>query len=192
MHHNGYANLTVPVGNEEALPASWPVPLQPTFVTSDPREIVRFLHDVVELSDAEIAEAIGVAADVTVRRWRAHDEAGTPRRTRGIDDLRAITGLLLNSRLLYPDEVGRFLRARNEHLGFRRPLAVLAEGDFDHVRSAAENLIAQLASRHETEADSNASRFDSLPDGMSYHKPTDKPRPRECRCAASYERTSDQ
>ena len=135
----------------EWAPPSWTEPLEPTLVTSDPRAVVRFLHDTIRMTDAEIAEAIGVQADVTVRRWRSEDSGGVPRRTDRVDDLRAITGMLLNSRLLYPEEVGRFLRARNEHLGFRRPIALLGNGDFDLVREAAEQILAQLANRREAD-----------------------------------------
>lgn len=137
-------------------PYSGTEPLEPILVTSDPRAVVRFLHDVIQMTDAEIAEAIGVQADVTVRRWRSEDAAGAPRRPDRVDDLRAIVGMLLNSRLLYPEEVGRFLRSRNEHLGYRRPLALLAREEFERVMEAADHLTVQLAKRREAALVSSA------------------------------------
>jgi hypothetical protein len=120
-------------------------PLEQTLVTRDQRQIVRFLHDVVKLGDAEISEATGGVHEVTVRRWRGTTPAGAPRCVDRIDDLRAIVGLLLNSRLLYPEEVGRFLRSRNTTLGYSRPLTLLGQGDqFNEVRRAAEQLLSSL------------------------------------------------
>jgi hypothetical protein len=128
-------------------PPSWTEPLEPTLVTSDPRDVVRFLHDVIEMTDADIAEAIGLQAEVTVRRWRSEDASSAPRRTDRVDNLRAIVGMLVNSRLLYPEEVGRFMRSRNEHLDYERPMTLLGQGEFARVREAAEELLSQLASR---------------------------------------------
>jgi hypothetical protein len=144
--------------------------LEPTLVTSDPRAVVRFLHDVIQLSDAEIAEGIGVQAAITVRRWRSEEAGGAPRRLNGVDDLRAIVGMLVNSRLLYAEEVGRFLRSRNEHLGYRRPLKLLADGQFERVMDAAEQLLLQLARRRQDELDESSAALEGagkLPAGMT-------------------------
>lgn len=119
--------------------------LDATLVTSDPRELARFLHDTIRLTDAEIAQVAGVANDVTVRRWRSRASSGEPRNTERLDDLRAIVGLLCSSETLFPEEIGRFLRARNSDLGYARPLVLLARGDFDRVREAAERLVHRLS-----------------------------------------------
>ena len=81
-----------------------------------------------------ISEATGANVR-TVERWRA----GSGPRWRAyrlrLDDLTAILALLgdgMSSR-------GRqaWLTARSAHLGWRRPVDVLAAGDFDAVRGAA-------------------------------------------------------
>jgi hypothetical protein len=128
--------------------ATFARPWEPTLVTSDPCALVRFAHDVIQLTDRELAELTG-AHEVSVRRWRAPNATTVPRCTEQLDDLRAIIGVLLNSRLLYYDEVGRFLRSRNPDLGYRRPLALLAQGDreFQRVLKAAENLLEELDER---------------------------------------------
>jgi hypothetical protein len=115
--------------------------------TQDPRELVRFLHDDVKLSDRELAKALGGTHEVTIRRWRSKSAPGVPRDTESLDDVRAVVALLLRSGVLYPEEIGRFLRARNEDLGHRRPLDLLGTGseeDFYRVLEAAELLIKRM------------------------------------------------
>ena len=148
----------------QALRPTAVVPLM--HVTRDQREIVRLLHDVIKLTDGEIAEATGVAQGVTVRAWRSRAAKSHPRNTTQIDDLRAIVGLLLNSGLLEPEEVGRFLRSRNANLNYRRPLSVLAQGQFERVRETAELLLERLAGLDETADHPGADDRDDLPDGM--------------------------
>jgi hypothetical protein len=132
---------------------------------------VRFAHDAIQLTDREIAELTG-AHEVSVRRWRSPNATTIPRRTEELDDLRAIIGVLLNSRLLYHDEVGRFLRSRNPDLGYRRPLALLAHGDreFQRVLKAAENLLEELDERliaASTDAPASSDAPPPLPKGMT-------------------------
>lgn len=143
-------------------------------VTSDQRDIVRLLHDVVGLTDAEIAEATGVAHVVTVRKWRSRSAKGEPRNTEQIDDLRAIVGLLLNSGLLEPEDVGRFLRSRNADLSYRRPLGVLAQRQFDRVRQASEALLERLAGLDQAAASEcvHDDEADALPAGMERLAPS--------------------
>lgn len=130
--------------------AHWPAVARagvkpPTFVITDEREVVRFLHDELKLTDSEIAQATAVRNPATIRRWRSRAAAGRPRNKERIDDLRTIAAMLINSGLLYPEQIGRFLRGRNPDLDFRRPLALLGRGDFDSVRHAAELLLDRLA-----------------------------------------------
>lgn len=155
-------------GDRRSTPAR---PWEPTLVTSDPCAFLRFAHDAIQLTDREIAELTG-AHEVTVRRWRAPDATTIPRRTEELDDLRAIIGVLLNSRLLFHDEVGRFLRSRNPDLGYRRPLALLAHGDreFQRVLKAAENLLEELDERltaASTGAPAGSDTTPPLPKGMT-------------------------
>jgi hypothetical protein len=78
------------------------------------------LHNQIRMTDEEIAKAANVRSQ-TVRRWRSPAAAHTPRNAERLDDLRAIVTLLLQSGLLYPEEIGRWLRARNGDLGWARP-----------------------------------------------------------------------
>jgi len=116
-------------------------------VTQGPRELVRFLHDEIKLSDRELAKALGGTHEVTIRRWRSKSASGMPRDTESLDDVRAVVALLLRSGVMYPEEIGRFLRARNEDLGHRRPLDLLGSGsedDFYRVLEAAEALVKRM------------------------------------------------
>jgi hypothetical protein len=49
--------------------------------------------------------------------------------------------VLLLSDSLTPRGIGQWLHARNRLLGGRRPIEVIAQEDFDSVRSAAEAFI---------------------------------------------------
>lgn len=49
--------------------------------------------------------------------------------------------------MLHPEEIGRWLRARNSDLGHARPTALVGKGDFDLVRGAAEQHVARLEGR---------------------------------------------
>lgn len=158
--------LVVPLDHEEVVRPTALSPL--TLVTSDQRQIVRLLHDKIGLSDEEIAEATGVGHVVTVRKWRSRTAPGTPRNKEQIDDLRAIVGLLVNSGLISPEEIARFLRSRNPDLNYRRPLGLLARGEFERVRAAAEQLLDRLAGVDEAAAAASAPASTALdmPDGM--------------------------
>lgn len=57
----------------------------------------------------------------------------------------AIVGLLLESGLMFPDEVDRFLDSRNADLGYARPLVLLQRGHYQQVRCAAKLALARLS-----------------------------------------------
>lgn len=86
------------------------------------------------LTQADIAQAVGVSAR-SVRNW-ANDTAARRKNEQRLQDLREIVLLLDDS--LTARGVGQWLRARNRLLDGARPLAVLAEGEIDRVRQAAE------------------------------------------------------
>ena len=156
--------LVVPPDEREVVRPTTSNPLTLTMSDmADQRDIVRALHDVIGLSDAEIAEASGVASVVTVRKWRSRAAKAEPRNREQIDDLRAIVGLLLNSGYVYPEEVGRFLRSRNADLNYRRPLSVLARGGFERTRVAAELLLERLAGLDRTAAAATTPATAALP-----------------------------
>lgn len=81
-----------------------------------------------------VSEATG-ANIRTVERWRA---GASPRRHAyrvRLDDLAAVMEVLGES--MAPRARQAWLTARSAHLGWERPLDLLAAGDFDRVRGAA-------------------------------------------------------
>lgn len=81
-----------------------------------------------------VSEATG-ANIRTVERWRA---GAQPRRHQyriRLDDLAAIMELL--AEVMTPRARQAWLTARSAHLGWERPVDVLADGGFDLVRGAA-------------------------------------------------------
>jgi hypothetical protein len=120
--------------------------LEARLISSDTRDLARFLHNQIRMSDEEIAKAANVRSQ-TVRRWRSTAATNSPRNTERLDDLRAIVALLLQSGVLYPEEIGRWLRARNSDLGYARPNVLIGQGKFDIVRAAAEHHVTRLEGR---------------------------------------------
>lgn len=81
-----------------------------------------------------VSEATG-ANQRTVERWRA---GIGPRRAEyrlKLDDLAAILEIL--GPQMAPRAWQAWLTARSAHLGWQRPIDLLADGDFDKVRGAA-------------------------------------------------------
>jgi hypothetical protein len=81
-----------------------------------------------------VAEATG-ANQRTVERWRA---GAGPRRTKyrlRLDDLAAVLEILGSQ--MGPRAWQAWLTGRSAHLGWQRPVDVLAAGQFDRVRGAA-------------------------------------------------------
>ena len=111
--------------------------------TADPRDLVRLLHDALELNDEDVARAAGVLP-VTVRRWRSRSDKSKIRRWEHVDDLRALTAVLASSGLLDPDEIRQWLRGRNSDLDYQRPLDLIRVQEFDRVLGAAETYIRRL------------------------------------------------
>jgi hypothetical protein len=134
----GVGALALLVGSVRALDAR--------LISSDTRDLARFLHDKIRMTDAEIATAADVRSQ-TVRRWRSTAATSSPRNTERLDDLRAIVALLLQSGVLYAEEIGRWLRARSIDLGYARPYVLIGQGKFDAVRHAAEAHVARLEGR---------------------------------------------
>ena len=120
--------------------------LESQLISSDSRDLVRFLHDKIHMTDDEIAAAAHVRSQ-TVRRWRSAMDTSPPRNTERLDDLRSIVVLLLQSGVLRPEEIGRWLRARTSDLGYARPTVLIGKGEFDAVRRAADQHVARLEGR---------------------------------------------
>ena len=61
-----------------------------------------------------------------------------------LGDVVAVAELLRDSKLLYPEEIRRFLTSRNPDLGYARPLVLLGKGQLPRVREAADLLLCRL------------------------------------------------
>jgi len=107
---------------------------------SDPRDVVRYFRNAVGLTETELRLALG-ADERSIRRWASANAAARPRRRHAerIDDLRDLTELLGDT--LLDEHIGRWLRVRNRLLKGARPLELLADGDYDRVRDAAEAFV---------------------------------------------------
>ena len=112
--------------------------------TSDPRALVRYMHSEVKLSDRELEKVIG-AHRVTISRWRSN--TSEPRGTGRLDDLRVIVALLVNSGVFDAEEVGRFLRSRDDSLGQRPPLAFLGHTEDEDKREEEFRRVLEVTQR---------------------------------------------
>jgi transcriptional regulator with XRE-family HTH domain len=88
----------------------------------------------IGLKDRELMKLAGVSR-ATLARWRKEGEGHRPP---PLDDLRAISVLLIKSGAMRPESVAGWLRSRNRGLSWHRPLEVLAQDDFSLVLTAAE------------------------------------------------------
>lgn len=88
-------------------------------------------------SDASIAEAIGVNRS-QVRRWREGTTAPSPEAADRLVGLDAVVELL--SGYLEPTTIRKWLEGFNAHLGNRRPIDVLREGNLSEVIAAVQAL----------------------------------------------------
>ena len=88
----------------------------------------------LQLPVGVVSEATG-ASSRSVERWRA---GMGPRRTEyrlKLDDLAAVLEIL--GAQMAPRARQAWLTGRSAHLGWRRPVELLAAGEFDRVRGAA-------------------------------------------------------
>lgn len=103
--------------------------------TSPLSDQIDALTNEIGLRSRELTQVARVSR-ATLSRWRKEEGAERPRR---LDDLRAIASYMVRTGALRPHSVGGWLRSRNVSLDHRRPLEVIAEGEFSLVMSAAEN-----------------------------------------------------
>lgn len=92
---------------------------------SDPKQLLRYLHRTVKLTDEELVRVTGAEHPGTLRRWRSPKDKSEPQATGRLDDVRAIVDLLVNTGPLDPAAAGRFLRNRNADLDYKPPLTFL-------------------------------------------------------------------
>jgi len=99
--------------------------------------VLELLRDEVGLTERAIARAVGVT-DRTVRRWNVGGPITTDNVER-LDDLKTLVTQLA-SLGLSPPTIVAWLHGRNPFLQDRRPLDVLASGDFDAASGAVSAL----------------------------------------------------
>lgn len=88
-------------------------------------------------SDAKVAEALGVNR-AQVKRWREGETEPGPGNAERVIGLDAAVELL--SGYLEPSSVAKWLMGHNAHLGDRRPVDLLREGNLSGVIAAIEAL----------------------------------------------------
>ena len=86
-------------------------------------------------SDAKIAEALGVNR-AQVKRWREGETEPGPENADRVVGLDAAVALL--SGYLEPTSIPKWLTGHNAHLGGRRPVDLLREGNLSDVIAAIE------------------------------------------------------
>jgi uncharacterized protein (DUF2384 family) len=93
------------------------------------REAV-YLHEIARLSDADIARATGVARS-TARAWLAHTRSPTGERAERLIELSALVERLV--RVMEPSYIAVWLRKPVPALQERKPIDVIASGDYMQV-----------------------------------------------------------
>jgi len=130
--------VSAPESNEGAAPGLDPgatAVLRKLDETSPLSDQIDALTNGIGLRSRELTQVAQVSR-ATLSRWRKEEGAERPRQ---LDDLRAIARYMVRTGALRPHSVGGWLRSRNVSLDHRRPLEVIAEGEFSLVMSAAEN-----------------------------------------------------
>jgi uncharacterized protein (DUF2384 family) len=93
------------------------------------REAV-YLHEIAQLTDADIARATGVARS-TARAWLAHTRTPTGERAERLIELSALVERL--ARVMEPSYIAIWLRKPVSALDERKPIDVIAAGDYRRV-----------------------------------------------------------
>jgi transcriptional regulator with XRE-family HTH domain len=112
--------------------------LQMTTVTTHPyaREAVR-VHEIAGLSDADIARATG-AAPSTARAWLAGTRSPSGERAERLIELSALVERL--AAVMDPSYIPVWLRRPIPALGERKPLDLLARGEYRRVARVVSSL----------------------------------------------------
>jgi uncharacterized protein (DUF2384 family) len=100
------------------------------------REAV-YLHEIAQLTDADIARATGVARS-TARAWLAHTRSPTGDRAERLIELSALVERL--ARVMEPSYIAVWLRKPLPALGERKPIDVIADGDYMRVAELVSTL----------------------------------------------------
>lgn len=140
--------------------------------TSPLSDQLRALRKEIGLRSRELSELAGVSR-ATLSRWGKEDGAERPPQ---LDDLRAIVRYMVGTGALRPRSVGGWLRARNVGLSMKRPLDVLADGEFGLVLSVAEATCGgRIPVKREPQAASDSGRavFSTVETGAGPESPPD-------------------
>lgn len=95
-----------------------------------PQPLIReavYLHEIAQLSDADIARATGVARS-TARAWLAHTRSPTGERAERLIELSALVERL--ARVMEPSYIAVWLRKPVPALRERKPIDVIASGGY--------------------------------------------------------------
>lgn len=98
-----------------------------------PQPLIReavYLHEIAQLTDADIARATGVARS-TARAWLAHTRSPTGERAERLIELSALVERL--ARVMEPSYIAVWLRKPVPALAERKPIDVIASGDYMRV-----------------------------------------------------------
>lgn len=93
------------------------------------REAV-YLHEIAQLSDADIARATGVARS-TARAWLGHTRQPTGDRAERLIELSAMVERL--ARVMEPSYIAVWLRKPVPALGDEKPIDLIARGEYMRV-----------------------------------------------------------
>lgn len=100
------------------------------------REAV-YLHEIAQLTDADIARATGVARS-TARAWLAHTRSPTGERAERLIELSALVERL--ARVMEPSYIAVWLRKPVPALAERKPIDVIAGGEYVQVAGVVSAL----------------------------------------------------
>jgi uncharacterized protein (DUF2384 family) len=98
-----------------------------------PQPLVReavYLHEIAQLTDADIARATGVARS-TARAWLAHTRTPTGDRAERLIELSALVERL--ARVMEPSYISVWLRKPVPALDELKPIDLIATGDYRRV-----------------------------------------------------------
>jgi uncharacterized protein (DUF2384 family) len=98
-----------------------------------PQPLIReavYLHEIAQLTDADIARATGVARS-TARAWLAHTRSPTGERAERLIELSALVERL--ARVMEPSYIAVWLRKPVPALEEHKPIDVIASGDYMRV-----------------------------------------------------------
>jgi uncharacterized protein (DUF2384 family) len=100
------------------------------------REAV-YLHEIAQLTDADIARATGVARS-TARAWLAHTRSPTGERAERLIELSALVERL--ARVMEPSYISVWLRKPVPALAEHKPIDVIADGGYMRVAELVSTL----------------------------------------------------